>query len=40
MEYADEGDLEEKIKEKRKSFKHFEESEIWNIFIQSLKGLL
>ena len=40
MEYADEGDLEEKIKQKRKNIADFSEQEIWNIFIQSLRGLL
>lgn len=40
MEYANDGDLEEKIKQHRKSCTHFEESEIWNIFIQCLRGLL
>ena len=39
MEYADDGDLEEKIKEKRKKCSFFEEDEIWNIFVQALKGL-
>jgi serine/threonine protein kinase len=39
MEFADEGDLEEKIKEKRKNSSYFDENEIWNVFIQSLRGL-
>jgi NIMA (never in mitosis gene a)-related kinase len=34
MEFADDGDLEEKIKSHRKSCTYFEESDIWNIFIQ------
>lgn len=39
MEYADDGDLEEKIKDKKKSGDLFEEKEIWSIFVQWLKGL-
>ena len=39
MEYADGGDLYEKIKENRKSQILFEESDIWRIFIQLVKGL-
>ena len=39
MEYADGGDLYEKIKENRKSQVLFEESDIWRIFIQLVKGL-
>jgi serine/threonine protein kinase len=40
MEIADDGDLEEKIKLKSKNSESFSEGEIWNIFIQSLRGLL
>lgn len=40
MEFADEGDLEDKIKEKRKNCSYFEENEIWNVFIQALRGLV
>lgn len=39
MEYADDGDLEEKIQQKRKKKEHFSEKEIWNILIQTLRGL-
>ena len=39
MEYADGGDLYQKIKENRKSQTLFEESDIWRIFIQLVKGL-
>ncbi|CAI2359391.1 unnamed protein product [Moneuplotes crassus] len=39
MEFADDGDLEEKIKQKTKSGDQFEEKEIWKIFVQCLKGL-
>ena len=39
MEYADGGDLYQKIKENRKSQILFEESDIWRIFIQLVKGL-
>ena len=39
MEYADGGDLYQKIKEKQKSQILFEESDIWRIFIQLVKGL-
>ena len=40
MEFADEGDLEAKIKDKRKSNSYFDEREIWNVFIQGLRGLM
>ena len=39
MEYADGGDLYQKIKENRKTQRLFEESDIWRIFIQLVKGL-
>ena len=39
MEFADNGDLYQKIIEYRKNKKFFEEKEIWKIFIQLVKGL-
>ena len=39
MEYADNGDLHQKILEHKKSMKYFGEIEIWKIFIQIVKGL-
>ena len=39
MEYADNGDLHQKILEHKKSMKYFDEIEIWKIFIQIVKGL-
>ncbi len=39
MEYADKGDLYQKIVEHKKTAKFFEESDIWRIFIQLVKGL-
>ena len=39
MEYADGGDLYQKIKENRKSQNLFDESDVWRIFIQLVKGL-
>ena len=39
MEYADNGDLSNKIKNIKKFRQHFEEKEIWIIFIQLIKGL-
>ena len=39
MEFADGGDLYQKIKENRKTQRLFEESDIWRIFIQLVKGL-
>ena len=39
MEYADGGDLYQKIKENRKEQILLEESDIWRIFIQLVKGL-
>lgn len=39
MEYADKGDLYQKICEFKKASVSFEESDIWRIFIQIAKGL-
>ena len=39
MEYADKGDLYQKITEFKKTGIYFEESDIWRIFIQMVKGL-
>ena len=39
MEFADGGDLYQKIVQLKKSAKFFEETEIWKIFIQLVKGL-
>ena len=39
MEFADNGDLYQKIVEHKKRAMFFEESEIWKIFIQLVKGL-
>ncbi len=39
MEYADKGDLYQKICEFKKAAVFFEESDIWRIFIQMIKGL-
>ena len=39
MEYADKGDLYQKICEFKKASVAFEESDIWRIFIQITKGL-
>ena len=39
MEYADNGDLYQKILEYRRLNKNFEETEIWKILIQLIKGL-
>ena len=39
MEYADKGDLYQEIVKHKKSAAFFEESEIWRIFIQLVKGL-
>ena len=39
MEFADGGDLYQKIVEHKKSAMFFEETDIWRIFIQILKGL-
>jgi len=39
MEYADKGDLYQKITEFKKAGVFFEESDIWRIFIQMVKGL-
>lgn len=39
MEYADKGDLYQKICEYKKAAHFFEESDIWRIFLQMVKGL-
>ena len=39
MEYADRGDLENRIKEQKKKGKYFNEKDIWRVFIQLVKGL-
>ena len=39
MEFADNGDLYQKITKYRKLKKYFEETEIWRILIQLIKGL-
>ena len=39
MEFADNGDLYQKIVEHKKKKTYFEETEIWKIFIQLVKGL-
>lgn len=39
MEYADGGDLYDKINEHKKKKTYFEEGEVWEIFIQIVKGL-
>ena len=39
MEFADGGDLYQKISENKKTQRLFEESDIWRIFIQLVKGL-
>ena len=39
MEFADNGDLYQKIVEHKKQKTYFEETEVWNIFIQLVKGL-
>ena len=39
MEFADNGDLYQKITEYKKLNKYFEEDEIWKILIQLIKGL-
>lgn len=39
MEYADDGDLYQKICERKKNGKTFEEEEIWRVLIQVTRGL-
>jgi NIMA (never in mitosis gene a)-related kinase len=39
MEYADRGDLANRIKEQKKKGKYFNERDIWRVFIQLVKGL-
>ena len=38
-EFADRGDLEKRIKEQKEKGQYFNENDIWNIFIQIVKGL-
>ena len=38
-EFADKGDLENRIKEQKEKGTYFNENDIWNIFIQIVKGL-
>ena len=39
MEYADRGDLANRIQEQKKKGKYFNERDIWRVFIQLVKGL-
>lgn len=39
MEYADDGDLFQKIRKQQKTKNYINEDEIWKIFIQILRGL-
>lgn len=39
MEFADGGDLQSKINELKKGYKHMKEEEIWSIFYQMIVGL-
>ena len=39
MEFADRGDLANRIKEQKKKGKYFNEKDIWKVFIQLVKGL-
>ncbi len=39
MEFADDGDLFQKITEHQKNGTYFNEASIWKIFIQMVKGL-
>lgn len=39
MEYAGGGDLNSKIEKHKKAYTQFSEKEIWNIFIQTVRGL-
>ncbi len=39
MEYADKGDLYQKISDYKKAAHFFEESDIWRILLQMVKGL-
>jgi NIMA (never in mitosis gene a)-related kinase len=39
MEYADYGDLFQKITKHQKDQTYFKEEEVWSIFIQIVKGL-
>lgn len=39
MEYLDDGDLAQKIQEQSKKGQYFQESFIWSVFLQIVKGL-
>ena len=39
MEYADNGDLYQKITETQKIQTSFPETEVWHVFIQAVRGL-
>ena len=39
MEYADDGDLYQKICDYKKQHFHFEEKEIWRVLVQIVHGL-
>lgn len=39
MEFADDGDLYQKIVEKKKNSTHFDETFIWKVLIQVTRGL-
>ena len=39
MEFADDGDLYQKIVERKKRKELFEEEEIWSVLIQTVSGL-
>jgi len=39
MEYADDGDLLNKINEHKRKFTQFPEEDIWRILIQCIRGL-
>lgn len=39
MEFAERGDLEKRIKSKKKKEKHFSENEVWYFLLQLLNGL-
>jgi len=39
MEFADGGDLYQKITQNKKKKKYFEENEIWNVLVQVSRGL-
>jgi len=39
MEFADDGDLYQKILKHQKAKTHFEEGEVWRVFIHMVRGL-